>query len=47
MEHQRRKKKIKASTVVKIAVAIPIAVLNYLIGKIIFRKKTEPEYEDF
>ena len=36
-----------SSSVVKIAVAIPIAVLNYLIGKIIFRKKTEPEYEDF
>ena len=35
------------SSVVKVAVAIPIAVMNYLIGKLIFRKKTEPEFEDF
>jgi putative flippase GtrA len=33
---------------VKVVVAMSIAVLNFLVGKfIVFRKKTEPEYEDF
>ena len=36
------------SGLVKVVVAIGIAVLNFLVGKfIVFRKKTEPEYEDF
>lgn len=34
--------------IVKVTVAVSIAVLNFLVGKfVVFRKKTEAEYEDF
>ena len=36
------------SAVVKVIVAVIIAIVNYIIEKfIVFRKKTEPEFEDF
>ena len=34
--------------IMKVLVAVSVAVLNFLVGKfIVFRKKTEPDYEDF
>ncbi len=37
-----------SSTVVKVIVAVIIAVVNYIVEKlVVFRKKTEPEFEDF
>lgn len=37
-----------SSTVVKVIVAIIIAIVNYIVEKlVVFRKKTEPEFEDF
>ncbi len=37
-----------SSTVVKVIVAVIIAIVNYIVEKlVVFRKKTEPEFEDF